>query len=110
MTFTFALAGTPVEITNVHLHAELVSNVVGLARLSGEGRSLAGAITGVRNVFIDETEGWVECRRVDRNLLPADVDIPGPLLVEEATSTTLVLPGQVMRMHPTGLLVVREAE
>lgn len=108
--FTFSLPGTPVEVTNVHLHAELVANVVGLAQLPGDGRSLEGATMGACKVFIDEAAGWVECRRLDRERLPIDVDITGPLLVEEATTTTLVLPGQVLRMQPAGLLVIREAE
>jgi N-methylhydantoinase A len=34
--------------------------------------------------------------------------LSGPVLIEEATATTLVLPGQTAELSDTGILVIRE--
>jgi N-methylhydantoinase A len=34
--------------------------------------------------------------------------LAGPLLIEEATATTLVLPSQMAELSDTGILVLRE--
>jgi N-methylhydantoinase A len=43
-----------------------------------------------------------------RDSLPAGARFDGPALVDEATSTTLVLPGQHVRVDRFGLLLIEE--
>jgi N-methylhydantoinase A len=54
-------------------------------------------------------DGWVGCPIYRRADLGRDVALPGPLVVEEIDSTTLVLEGQVVRTHPTGSLLITES-
>jgi N-methylhydantoinase A/oxoprolinase/acetone carboxylase beta subunit len=48
-------------------------------------------------------------RVYQREALAANVTKNGPALIEEATTTTLVLQGQTFELHPTGQLIIREA-
>jgi len=50
------------------------------------------------------SHGWLTAPVYRRDELPAGVTIEGPAIVEELDSTTLVVPGQVCRVLPTGIL------
>jgi N-methylhydantoinase A/oxoprolinase/acetone carboxylase beta subunit/N-methylhydantoinase B/oxoprolinase/acetone carboxylase alpha subunit len=50
------------------------------------------------------SHGWLTAPVYRRDELPAGASIEGPSIVEELDSTTLVLPGQVCRVLPTGIL------
>jgi N-methylhydantoinase A len=106
--YTFKLMDNSVEITNIHLQAELKSSVIGLAALKPDGRSIDLARKGDRRLYLGQSEGWGDCPVLDRDKLPIDEIIDGPVLIEEATSTTLVLPGQTLQMSDTGLLIIME--
>jgi N-methylhydantoinase A len=54
--------------------------------------------------------GWAETPIYRREHLGRGVELSGPLIVEEVDSTTLVLDGQVARTHPSGSLLILEAE
>ena len=54
---------------------------------------LDGAVAAERRVFFKET-GFILCPVYDRTKLPVDVAIQGPAIVEEASSTVVVYPGQ----------------
>jgi N-methylhydantoinase A len=101
--YTFALDDTPIEIVNFHLTAHRSVDVP---------RSVNGASTnGVppekasRHVDFD-VHGVHECRVFERGLLPAGFEQAGPALIEEPTSTTLVHPGQRVRVDDHGNLVI----
>lgn len=106
--YSFRLPDSPVEITTLHLEAVLSGPVIALPRLPRGDRSLEAALTGARDVYFGETQGWVTCPVLDRSLLPAGETVNGPAIVEEATATTLILDGQVMEMTETGILLIRE--
>ena len=106
--FTFKLLDSAVEITNLHLQAKLKSATIELTACEPSGRSVAGALKGHRDLFVENGTGWVSCPVMDRQKLPIDHALHGPLLIEEATTTTLVLPGQVLEMTSVGLLVITE--
>ncbi len=80
------------------------------ARVAAEARAAAGAAPafgangagdpaphGQRRVF-DEAEGWVEAPVYERTTLPAGFEIPGPAIVEQLDSTTLLVPGSHARV------------
>jgi N-methylhydantoinase A len=62
-----------------------------------------------RPVYFKEF-GWVETPIYRREHLGRGVELAGPLIVEEVDSTTLVLHGQIARTHPTGSLLIAEAD
>lgn len=107
--YTFRLDAADIEITGLHLEARLETGVAVLHPLSAERRSLAAARKGVRDVWLDPEAGWTACPVLDRDRLPLNEDIAGPLIVEEATTTTLVLPDQTVRLEPGGCLLIAEA-
>jgi N-methylhydantoinase A len=62
-----------------------------------------------RPIYFKEL-GWVETPIYRRERLGRAVELRGPLIVEEVDSTTLVLDGQTARTHPSGSLLIAEAE
>ncbi|MZR29837.1 hydantoinase/oxoprolinase family protein [Sneathiella litorea] len=106
--YSFKIDDASVEITNVHLQAQLHTSVVSIAPVSREGRSFERASKGRREVYFSEDGGWHDCDILDRDFLPVGELRDGPALIEEATTTTLVLPGQKFEMTGTGLLKISE--
>ena len=78
------------------------------ARIAG-GRSLAGAVIGRRQMYIDAARGWRDTPVYQREKLPVGIDIPGPAAVNEMSATTLFFPGQTGRIDPRGNLIVKVA-
>lgn len=103
--YTFDLAGTPVEVVTFHLTAFRAVEKPPAPRLARDGRSAASALKGRRAVDFD-ADGVHECPVYERDLLPPGFRAPGPLLIEEAASTTLVHPAQALEVHETGCLLL----
>ena len=53
--------------------------------------------------------GWRETPIFRRPALGAGAVVAGPAVIEEADATTLVLGGQVTRVHESGCLLIEEA-
>jgi len=107
--YTFRLDDSPIEITGLHLVAALEVPTIRLASVATEGRGLAASRKGAREVWFRDL-GWTPCPVLDRDRMPVATPITGPLLLEEATTTTLVLPGQSASLTETGILMIREAD
>lgn len=109
--YSFDLPSTAVEITGIHLVAELDSPVISCPRIDADGLTLASARAGTRPVYdADAERGWTDCPVYDRERIPPNVEIAGPVLIEEPTTTTLVLAGQVVRRDERGLLIIEEKD
>ncbi|PHQ68918.1 MAG: hypothetical protein COB93_09445 [Sneathiella sp.] len=108
--YTFRLPESPIEITNLHLQAEHKSDIIGMSEIPQMDQLPGDAMKGVRDVFFGSDHGWVSCPVYDRALLFAGCQLDGPLLIEEPTTTSLVLAGQVVETTTTGLLVITELE
>ena len=67
----------------------------------------AAARTGQARIYVDG--GWRDAARYDRTLLRAGDVLPGPAIVTEMDSTTLVLPGHVATVDRCGSLLIRPA-
>jgi N-methylhydantoinase A len=78
-----------------------------LGRISASGRSAEKAKKGQRAVEFAE-EGRREATVLERDLLPPDFTANGPLIIEEPSSTTLVYPGQQLRVDDLGFLHITE--
>lgn len=51
-----------------------------------------------RKVYFPETNGFTDCQVIDRYRMRSGVRIVGPAIVEEAESTTVVLPGDLVEV------------
>jgi len=107
-TYTFRLDDTPVEFVTYRLAASANVPRPKLKKISTEGRSLETARQDSRMVNFPE-DGQHETAVYTRDKLPASALLNGPLIVEEATSTTLVHPGQKLRVDDFGFLHITNA-
>jgi N-methylhydantoinase A len=103
--YTFSLPETPSEIVNFHLTAYRSAAKPELRRIEADGRSEAAARKGRRAVDFDH-DGVHDTPVFERELLPPGFATEGPLLIEEASSTTLVHPGQLLEVDSVGNLLI----
>jgi N-methylhydantoinase A len=47
-----------------------------------------------RPIYFGPGHGWIDTRVYRRDSLPIGMDLSGPVVIEEMSSTTVVLPGQ----------------
>jgi N-methylhydantoinase A len=105
--YTFRLPEMPVEFVTFRLTAIEQVPRPQLGQISAANRSAEAARKGRRFVeFADE--GRHEAVVLERELLPPDFTACGPLIVEEPSSTTLVHPGQQLRVDDLGFLHITE--
>jgi N-methylhydantoinase A len=106
--YTFALEGTAIEVVNFRItsHVDLPRPIRG--RVTGsEFASSNGAAIGERPIDVDGQR--VSARVYRRSSLVPGFAGDGPAIIEEASSTTLVLPGQRFRADEFGNLVISSA-
>jgi len=103
--YSYKVAGRGIWIVNCRLQA--IGKVVKapLAKRHQTG-SLDEAMLGQRMVYHGKDLGWRESRVYARDVLPTAVDIPGPSVIEEMSSTTVIGPHHVGRVDPMGNLVI----
>jgi len=91
-----------VELVTFHLVAFARVDRPDLARLPSDN-SADDAVKGRRAVDFD-TDGICDTVIYDRSRLDAQVTFKGPAIIEEAGSTTVVFPGQTVRVDDYGNL------
>jgi N-methylhydantoinase A len=106
-TYTFRLPDTDVELVTYHLGAELDTPRVDLPEIATAG-PLEAALIGELDVYFGENGGESRANVYDRERLPPGAVLDGPVLIEEATATTLVLPGQRATIDRFGLIAIEE--
>jgi len=95
----------PVEIVNCRVQAiGLVAK--GTSATSNADSTLAAARTGERRVYFGEESGWLDTTTYRRDKLPILSPIEGPAIIDEMSSTTLVLPGQRVTVDALGNLLI----
>jgi N-methylhydantoinase A len=105
-SYTFALVGTPVEIVNFRTISTIEMPRPAMGRTDFGGGATAGTATSGRR-RVDLGDGVRrEVSVFSRASLPAGFSAEGPAIVEEASATTLVLPGQRLEMDRFGNLVI----
>ena len=103
--YAFFFEGEPIEIVNLRLSAEGLNPPVDFPESAGGATSPAAAQTGVRPVYFDGP-GWTETPIFERTRLSRGMMVPGPAVIEEDTSATLVPPGtQAAVAADLGLIV-----
>jgi N-methylhydantoinase A len=106
--YTFQLADTPVEFVNFRLTAIVPLEVPRFMAIEPAGRSVQAAARGERMVHFGE-HGRRKARIFRRESIPPDIDIAGPVVIEEPSSTTVVLPHQRVFVDRFGFLHIGAA-
>jgi N-methylhydantoinase A len=94
---------SPVEIVNCHLVSLGTTAKPPLRTVSGSGLRLDEAVKGRRLVNFDEL-GFHESPVYERDLLPVEQQLEGPLVIEEPASTAVVFPDQTVVRDRFGFL------
>jgi len=102
--YGYDAAGRNVEIVNCRVRAVGLVPRAPMARATG-GDNLESAIGQRRKVYFDST-GWIDTPIYRRTLLPTGAPVDGPAVVEEMSSTTIILPGQQAHADEYGNLIV----
>jgi N-methylhydantoinase A len=105
-SFHFRLE-VPIEVVGFHLAAFGVVEQPAIARVAAGSDSAPAARKGERTVAL-AGHGKVTAEVYDRTLLGAGAELSGPAIVEEHAATTLVLPGQRLRVEEFGSLIIEE--
>ena len=98
-----------VEIANAAMMAALRVSAIGdiakprLRELAPQGDAAAATQLGNRSVYFSERGGFVACNVYDRYELSAGVPIPGPAVILEMDSTTLVHPEMMRTLTVTAM-------
>tara|TARA_A100001037_G_C15153721_1_gene641720 strand:- start:1712 stop:3766 length:2055 start_codon:yes stop_codon:yes gene_type:complete len=108
-TYTFKLIDTPVEFVTYRLAATASVPRPEVKKLSNGSRSIEDAHAGKRMVNFLE-DGRHEAAIYLRDRLPSGCELDGPIIIEEATSTTIVHPGQSMIVDDFGFLRISEGK
>ena len=96
----------PVEIVSIRSAVTGVMKHPRLAEIArGKPTPSPEASTGERRVFFPG-KGWTKCRTYKRAALKAGNAIAGPALIEEHASTTVLEPGDSMKVDAHGNLVI----
>jgi N-methylhydantoinase A len=101
--YGFAAPDEPVEAVSVRLTSiSRIAKPPARPLPAGE----AAAPKGHRPVFFAEADGYVDCPIYDRYALGAGASFPGPAVVEEVDSTTVVHPGFTVTVDVLGNIVL----
>lgn len=103
--YGYDVEGRDIEIVNCRIRAVGHITRATMAHVSG-GPSLQAARRDVRRVYFRE-EGWVDTPVYAREQLPIDAVFAGPAIIEEMSSTTVLLPGQSARLDTYGNLHIQ---
>jgi N-methylhydantoinase A len=101
--YTFRLA-SPIEFVNFRLTGFGSVRKPELARVVADGDG-SRALKATRAVDFDEL-GRRETAIYERSRLAAGAIVDGPAVVEEPAASTVVFPGQILRVDERGILVI----
>ena len=91
--YAFFFEGEPIEIVNLRVSAEGLNPPVDFPESAEGGMSPAAARNGSRPVYFDGP-GWTDAPIFERTRLAHGMMVPGPAVIEEETSSTLVPPAR----------------
>ena len=105
--YGFALPHRAVEL--VTLRAVHTAHLPELALVSGLTNSRAAEPTAVRPAYFEEVGGYEPTPIYLRSTLARDQEIVGPAIVEQPDTTTVIYPGQTLRVDRAGNLMLAVA-
>lgn len=105
--FTFALEAEK-EVVNLRAVVQGKSTEVKAMNLPEGGTDASEAQIGSENIYVDGQ--WQDAKIYDRAKLLAGNEIPGPAIVMEMDSTTLILPDHTGRVDTVGMILINPTE
>ncbi|MEM3189326.1 MAG: hydantoinase/oxoprolinase family protein [Saccharolobus sp.] len=106
LIYTFKL-DSPIEIVNFHVSGIVRAKNFSVKKISGFN-SIDKAKRGKRKVYYNGNyENW---EVYDKRFLPPNYIIEGPAIVEDPTSTALVLEGQKSMLDDYGNLIIKRGD
>lgn len=105
--FTFALEAEK-EVVNLRAVVQGKSTEVKAMNLPEGGTDASEAQIGSENIYVDGQ--WQDAKIYDRAKLLAGNEIPGPAIVMEMDSTTLILPDHTGRVDNVGMILINPTE
>jgi len=102
--FGYDLTGRDVEIVNCRVKA--IGHVPRADVKVVEGGSTNPMPTGFRDVYFGADKGWIRTGIYARKDLATGAVLTGPVIIEEMSATTVVLPGQQMTVDAFANLVI----
>jgi len=107
--YGYAAPEDPIELVNIRLTALGISPKSESVNLPKGNGDVSSAIKDHREVWFSEASGTMPCPILDRSLLRRDDQVPGPAIIEELDSTTVVHPNYQARVDRSGnLLITKE--
>ncbi|MEM4315728.1 MAG: hydantoinase/oxoprolinase family protein [Nitrososphaerota archaeon] len=106
--YTFRL-DSPIEVVNLHLAAFARVRKPRIAVIQEGVTGFEEASKGFRRAYLPGV-GFTETPVYERDRLPIGQSRQGPAIIEEKTSTTLVMPGDTFQVDRFGNIVVRSGE
>ncbi|WP_020007708.1 hydantoinase/oxoprolinase family protein [Salinicoccus albus] len=104
-TYSFRLENTGVEIVNMHLTSIGKIDRPKLKQLENKGIELKDTIKEVRDVYF-KNNGWSKTNIYNRELLEEGHMIEGPAVIEERTTSTIILDNQQARIDEYGNIIL----
>lgn len=108
-TYSFKLEDTGIEIVNLHLTA--VGNIEKptIMEKVDSNMKIENTIKETRQVYFQEI-GWTDTKIYNRELLTTSHKIIGPAIIEEKTTSTLVLENQAANIDRYGNIIIMLGE
>ena len=106
--FGFSL-DQPVEIVTLRVTARGQLEYAGMAPLARDTGAPAEALVGQRQVYFDDSNGFIPCDIYDRGKLAPGSAIAGPAILENIDSTVVVDPGWQATIDDYGNCIMRPA-
>lgn len=102
--YAFRLEESPVEIVNFHVTGISVVKKASLSEVNNFNKSLNDSLIEYREVYSDgKFEKWPI---YDRKLIPIDSKILGPAIIEDPTSTIIILKDQKAVIDKYGNIII----
>jgi N-methylhydantoinase A len=104
--YAYTLRHAQVELVNLRVTATAALPRARQTELPEQVGEIGAARTGERRIYFGAEHGWVSAPCYDRAKLGAGAVIPGPAVLEQLDSTTVLRPGQQARVDRIGNAIV----
>ncbi len=106
--YSFKLLDSPVEIVNFHVSGIVKAKKAVIREKRNHNTSVEEAIKEERRVFFNGESTTLPV--MDRDKLPTGIEIDGPMIVEDPTTTVLVLGSQKLKVDKYGNIIIVKKE
>ena len=103
--YGYAVNDAEIEVVTLKLIATCIRPQFSLQTMVGKAKC-EDPKKGTREIYFPETNGFQSCSIYDRDKLYPGFKIQGPAIVEERTSSTVVLPGDLLEVDEFGSLLI----